>query len=206
MIYIDSHEPEFIKSGLRYFNIPLEIKDLPIGDYLIGNICIERKTWSDFIQSVYDKRLFKQAIDMSNNYDKNLFLVHDRKYVMSKLDSRTFRSALATLLVKFNISVLEITDNREIVPLLVDIYKSTIRTNKTLMPTIKYKKDRSLSEIREDVLCAIPGIGRSTAINMLSKMGSIANVINNLEEVLKKKCIGEKRYHYIKNIIWGSYE
>ena len=61
-IVVDEREK---KSGipdlLKEIGINLEIKTLPIGDYIVApETVVERKTISDLISSIFDGRLFDQ--------------------------------------------------------------------------------------------------------------------------------------------------
>jgi DNA excision repair protein ERCC-4 len=61
-IIVDEREK---KSGipelLRSVGINLEIKTLPIGDYIVApETVVERKSLSDLISSIFDGRLFDQ--------------------------------------------------------------------------------------------------------------------------------------------------
>ena len=40
-------------------NIPISFENLKIGDYIIGDIVIERKTSKDFIASIFNKEYLK---------------------------------------------------------------------------------------------------------------------------------------------------
>jgi len=62
-IVVDERER---KSGipdlLRAIGINIEMKTLPIGDYIVGpETVVERKSISDLVSSIFDGRLFDQA-------------------------------------------------------------------------------------------------------------------------------------------------
>ena len=60
-IIADVHEKNsLVIPTLIELGVEIEIKSLEIGDYLINNIAIERKTSSDFISSMLSKRLQEQ--------------------------------------------------------------------------------------------------------------------------------------------------
>jgi len=77
-IKIDSREDNS-KIGevlAREYGISVTREVLRIGDYIIDDkIVIERKTAIDFIQSVIDGRLFKQAAKMKQFFDFASFVV-----------------------------------------------------------------------------------------------------------------------------------
>ena len=68
-IVVDEREK---KSGipdlLRAVGINLEIKTLPIGDYIVASeTIVERKSVSDLISSIFDGRLFDQCNRLKEN-------------------------------------------------------------------------------------------------------------------------------------------
>ena len=79
-IIVDIHEKNSMiiaeLSGSE--EITLKIKHLKIGDYLIGNIIIERKTVGDFINSMINKRLMVQ-INQMKKYEKRLIIIEGKK-------------------------------------------------------------------------------------------------------------------------------
>src|SRR5690606_7701164 len=61
-ILVDHREPQSIVDLLRSCpNVRVEVTSLPVGDFVIGPIIVERKTVSDFEQSVMNGRLFDEA-------------------------------------------------------------------------------------------------------------------------------------------------
>ena len=78
-IQVDTREPDKIfnlcdKHGMNY-----EKTALPVGDFVKGNVVIERKTIPDFISSIRKGHLQKQLLQMEENYEK-VFLVISGKF------------------------------------------------------------------------------------------------------------------------------
>lgn len=68
-IYVDDREPKKMqKLALRTWE-DAEVVRLPSGDYVCGNIGIERKAAIDFSTSADDGRLERQAEDLVANYE-----------------------------------------------------------------------------------------------------------------------------------------
>jgi DNA excision repair protein ERCC-4 len=51
------------------------LKILEIGDYIIGDLIIERKTSKDFIASVFDGRIFQQANKITSYTNRAILLI-----------------------------------------------------------------------------------------------------------------------------------
>jgi len=63
-ITVDSREPKYIIEYIKNLGVMVEIEKLDIGDYLIGDVLIERKTLTDFLNSVRSRRLWEQLYQM----------------------------------------------------------------------------------------------------------------------------------------------
>ena len=76
-IVVDEREK---KSGipdlLKGLGINLEMKVLPVGDYIVGpETIIERKTISDLVSSIFDGRLFDQCDRLKEHYQFPILLI-----------------------------------------------------------------------------------------------------------------------------------
>jgi len=71
-IIVDERERKSgIPNLLKKVGINMEIKTLPIGDYIVApETVVERKSLHDFVSSVFDGRLFDQCLKMAFN-DRN---------------------------------------------------------------------------------------------------------------------------------------
>ena len=57
-------------------NTKIISKQLEIGDYILSkDVCVERKTIEDFVNSMIDGRLFTQLVNLRESYPKPLILV-----------------------------------------------------------------------------------------------------------------------------------
>jgi len=74
-ITIDTREKQsLIASYLIEKHQSIKFEKLDIADYLIGNTAIERKTFSDFISSMINKRLFQQLNEIKK-YPKHILII-----------------------------------------------------------------------------------------------------------------------------------
>lgn len=82
LITIDDREkPSGLVDLLTNSGIDVIVRRLPCCDYIINNeIFIERKTGKDFLVSILDGRLFRQARIMKNSLSRPLFLVEGNPF------------------------------------------------------------------------------------------------------------------------------
>ncbi|MEM4625420.1 MAG: ERCC4 domain-containing protein, partial [Candidatus Pacearchaeota archaeon] len=74
-IFIDNREKNsLVPSELINLGLEIEFKQLEVGDYLIGNTVIERKTINDFLSSMINKRMISQIENLKINENPLLIL------------------------------------------------------------------------------------------------------------------------------------
>ena len=84
-VKIDAREGKRIKQATLYFDkqgYQVSTSQMKYGDFVCGNCCIEYKTTRDFITSVQTKRVFRQAINMKNNFKHSYVFIeaeHDKR-------------------------------------------------------------------------------------------------------------------------------
>ena len=83
-VNIDAREGKRIKQATDYFDkqgYHVVTSQMKYGDFVCGNCCIEYKTTRDFINSVQTRRVFRQAINMKNNFKYSYVFIeaeHDK--------------------------------------------------------------------------------------------------------------------------------
>ncbi len=87
---------------------------LSVGDYLINEeICVERKTAEDFVQSILDTRLFKQCANLKKQHWRHIILIEGNPYkTRHDIDPNAIRGAIISVSVSWQIPVLFSKDTR----------------------------------------------------------------------------------------------
>lgn len=79
-IIIDTREQTRIPIAKTYYTnqgYTVVTEKLPIGDYLINDkVVFEFKTWSDFMSSITDNRLFNESISQIEEYSYHFVVIH----------------------------------------------------------------------------------------------------------------------------------
>lgn len=187
-IYVDSREPEKTFKTLSLLGYKVERKPLEIGDVLIGDFCIEIKTPNDFVGSMLSDRLWEQLYNLSN-YKRRLLLIKGSvNDLYNKSNISLFYTGLATAILSYQIPV--VTVNEEDLLLFFNAFiKKMNSLGEGLKPILIKKKNRTLNEKREDILCCLDGIGRKRAKEILSK-ASFKDLIRMSYSELRRLGIG----------------
>lgn len=79
VVIVDSNEATTarkIVKGLKDAGAVVKILPLERGDYIVSDVCVvERKTVSDFVQTLTQGRLFEQLITLKEAYEHPLLLL-----------------------------------------------------------------------------------------------------------------------------------
>ena len=203
-IVIDERER---KSGipklLRAIGVNVEVKTLPIGDYIVSHeTVVERKSIHDFISSIFDGRLFDQCNRLKENFKFPIILLEGN---VDEIESITenplvFYGALSTIAVDFKIPVIPTPNASHTAKLLVSLSSRKESIKGPLLK--KIKKSNNIQKQQLIVLCSLPGIGEKTAIRMLEKFGTPLKALSSsTKDLAKIPGLGESRAKKIKKML-----
>jgi len=185
------------------YNIKVLKEMLPVGDYIVNDeIVIERKTTSDFAQSIVDGRLFKQVAQMKKFFDSVLIIIEGYKIYEPKIDihPNAIKGALVSLTVRWRVPLLFSKNNEETASLLYLIGKQTLTKNE-----ISYRPGRRPKKQRKHqlyILQGLPQVGPKLAGKLLDYFGSVEKVITASEEELQKIAgLGKIKAQKIRNVV-----
>ena len=203
-IVIDERER---KSGipklLQAIGVNVEVKTLPIGDYIVSHeTVVERKSIHDFISSIFDGRLFDQCNRLKEHFKFPIILLEGN---VDEIESITenplvFYGALSTIAVDFKIPVIPTPNASHTAKLLVSLSSRKKSIKGPLLK--KIKKSNDIQKQQLIVLCSLPGIGEKTAIRMLEKFGTPLKALSSsTKDLAKIPGLGESRAKKIKKML-----
>ena len=203
-IVIDEREK---KSGipklLKAIGVNIELKTLPIGDYIVSHeTVVERKSINDLISSIFDGRLFDQCNRLKDHFQFPVILLEGN---VDEIESITenplvFYGALSTIAVDFKIPVIPTPNASHTAKLLVSLSSRKESIKGPLLK--KIKKSNDIQKQQLIVLCSLPGIGEKTAIRMLEKFGTPLKALSSsTKDLAKIPGLGESRAKKIKKML-----
>jgi len=203
-IIIDERER---KSGipdlLRAVGINIEMKTLPIGDYIVApETIVERKSIRDLVSSVFDGRLFDQCNRLKEHYQFPIILMEGNVDEINEITENPliFYGAVSTIALDFKIPIISTPSADHTAKLLVSLCS---RKEAPKGPFLKkIKKSNNVQKQQLTALSSLPGVGEKLSIRMLKKFGSPLRVFNaNLAELTKVEGLGAARAKKIKNML-----
>ncbi len=195
------------KSGipnlLKSVGMNLEMKTLPIGDYIVApETVVERKSIRDLMASVFDGRLYDQCTRLKEHFEHPIVLMEGNVDEIEEITENPliFYGALSTVVLDFKIPVIPTPSAAHTAKLLVSM---CLRTGIPKGPYLKkIKKSADLEKQQLSVLCSLPGIGEKFAVRMLAKFGTPLKVFSaTVAELAKVEGLGEARAKKIKKTL-----
>ena len=203
-IVVDEREKKSgIPNLLKSIGINLEIKTLPIGDYIVApETIVERKSISDLVSSVFDGRLFDQCNRMKENFQFPIIIIEGNTDKIEELVENpfVFYGAVSSVAIDFKIPIISTPNASHTAKLLVSMCS---RKDTTKGPFIKkIRKSDDVQKQQLSVLSSLPGVGEKIAIRMLEKFGTPLKVFSaSSTELSKISGLGELRAKKIKKML-----
>ncbi|MEM4648083.1 MAG: ERCC4 domain-containing protein [Candidatus Pacearchaeota archaeon] len=212
MIIADKREKNsLIISELKARGINVKEDILSVGDYIIGNIIIERKTISDFITSMINKRLIKQVINLKETEFENKLIIlegfdEEDIYGRGNLNDNAIRGMILSIILEHKIPIIFTKDYIDTTNFLEVLYKR-LKKKPREISLVSKPKFYTIYEQQEFIIESFPGIGKTLAREILKKFRTIKSFVNaNISELMSVKKLGEKKARKIKKILETEYK
>lgn len=197
-ILIESREPPDLINRVKNLGIPCEVIHFDIGDYIVGDIVIERKTIDNLLTSRSSGQLWDQLFNMKTSGQKGILAVTgDFPYSLRNVENFTLAKAnlfkqIASLKIicylSYGILLVHLPTVNDFTDLISNIWR---RANcESVAPTLK-KFDDPI-KIKASMLSAVPGIGGKAA-EYLAKNYLLLQLLNSTEEQISEIKINERR-------------
>jgi ERCC4-related helicase len=207
-IFADHREKGKVVNELSSLGAAVELKTLPIGDYLCSSrVAVEIKKVEDFVASIIDGRLLKQLSELKRAYERPVLIIEGESdiYTVRNVHPNAIRGMLATIAVSYNIPVLHARNHAETAGLLFAIARREQEKSGEDI-AVHATKPLTLQEQQEYIIASLPGVETTIAKSLLSEFGSVKKVVNaSAEELQKAELIGQKKAAEISRIVNAEY-
>ena len=108
LVFADSREGNSkVIRHLSEMEIDVKIQSMAVADYQVSDeVAIERKTAKDFVDSIVDKRLFKQARELSEEFKRLLMILEGDDLYSGMINPNAIRGSIASIALDFGISII----------------------------------------------------------------------------------------------------
>jgi Fanconi anemia group M protein len=212
VVYADHREQ---KSGvvkkLMDLGAKVVVRQLAVADYQVSDeIAVERKSVSDFLQSLMDGRLFRQAGMINENFSKPLIIVEgnfEELYYARDVNKKAVIGALSSLLLNYRIPVFPSADETETAEIVFGIAKREQEGKKTEIRLRVGRKGLTSAEKQRFVVESLPAVGPVLAKNLLREFGNIRKIANAEEkELTKVEKMGKVKAKQVREVFDREYK
>ncbi|MBU1501593.1 MAG: hypothetical protein KJ905_02355 [Nanoarchaeota archaeon] len=182
-------------SEIIALGMEVEFNQLKVADYLVKDVAIERKTVSDFISSMINRRLLNQLEELQQ-YPNRLLIIEgiDEQELYSNSENfsggmhpNSVRGFLLSIVLKYKVPIIFTRDGHDTAKFISVLAK---RKSKEISLNVG-KKTLDKKERLQFIIEGFPGIGPKSARKLLEKFKTLKAIANasegELEEILGKK-------------------
>jgi len=173
-VCVDSNEASVkreIVNYLRLVGCDVEVRSLPICDYVVSDRCgIERKNVQDFVSSLRDGRLFSQAKEIASVYERPVLVLEGhlpRVFKRSRMRPASIYGAMASLSLDYGFSIIPTGDADSTAVLVHRLaYREQTCENRPLQLR-SVRREMPAHEQQLFLLSGLPNIGVTLAEELL---------------------------------------
>lgn len=208
LVYADSREGNSkVIRFLSEMEVDVKVNAMSVGDYQISDeVAIERKTAKDFVDSIVDKRLFKQANQLREEFKRPLIILEGDDLYTGFINPNAIRGSIASIALDFGISIIPTRNAQDTAAM---IKRIAIREQNNEKTPIQIRTDRKPVNMWEQQLFiveSLPNIGPVNAKKLLEHFGTVSAIINASESDLQEvEGIGKKTAENIKKVVDSKY-
>ncbi len=197
--------------------LDIEVKQLETADFILetkdleGNIVtvgIEKKTQNDFINSIIDRRIIQQLMNLKEHFTKPLLVIEGEEniYTLRNFHPNAIRGMLAAIAIDFQVPIIYTKNFRDTASL-VEVIAKRLDQPKRHVSLLPKRVLPTLKEQQEYIIQSIPTVGPTLAKALLTEFKSVKGIVNANKEALQKvDKIGEKKASAIVDTLTKKYE
>ncbi len=209
-VYADSREKgSNIVKELVDIGMDVKMQSLVTADFIVSeDVGVERKSVSDFVDSIVDRRLLSQVHELKKNFRKPLLIIEGTEdiYSVRNVHQNAIRGMLATIAVSYGIPIIHTKHSKDTAELLKAIAKREQEKSEKEFGVRQERKPLTEDEQKEFIVESLPGIGPLVSKSLLKEFRSVKNIVNAEEEELTRvDKIGKKKAAEIKKVVEGDY-
>lgn len=206
-LIVDVHEPDDIVERLVELGVAIERRKIHPGDYVLGEVGIERKALHDFFGSLIRKRLFEQLRRLRDSYPVALMILEgDLAEISEFKNPGALFGALVAVEVDERVPILTTAD-REQTALLLSVFWKRHGRERSAYGLRHKPKELSLAQRQQFLVEGLPNVGETLARNLLEHFGSVRAVFAAArEDLVRVPKIGETKAAEIEKALTSPYE
>ncbi len=211
-VYVDQRERNSgIARKLSEMGAEIDIKQLEVADFVVSErVAVERKSITDFLQSIVDKRLMTQMSEMCRNFEVPILIIEGDActlFTERNIHPNAIRGAIASVAVNFGVPIIYTADSDDTAAFIYVLASREQEGKKREISLRGEKRAMSLSEWQRFIVESLPNVSAVLAKRLLEHFKSVEAVFGAQEKELQDvEGIGKKKAKRIREVIRSRYE
>jgi Fanconi anemia group M protein len=196
---------------LRKLGADVDAKQLPVADYICSDrVCVERKTISDFLQSVTDQRLFRQLENMTSSFERPVLLLEGSPEMLFSeraIHPNTIRGVLSSIAVDYKIPILWTSNTKETAEQVFWMASREQIIERRPLAVRCEKHMDTVQEAQEFLVAGLPQVNGVLSRRLLKEFGNVRRIFSaRPEQLMKVDGIGTDKAKKIHEVLNAQYE
>lgn len=188
----------------------IDRQQLKTADYICSErVCVERKTVPDFIQSVIDRRLFKQLSEMRECFENPLLILEGNPellFLERNVHPNMIRGVFASLAIDYKIPIIWTRNSEETANQIYWLAYREQARGKNLPVIRSPRRFQRVSDMQEFLISGLPSINSKLSRNLLMKFKTPKRVFAAKQErLMKVDGIGKEKAKKIWQLLNDEY-
>lgn len=208
IIFVDDREKKVL-NYLENKELNVRVNRLELADFLLSKqTAVERKTTSDFVNSIIDQRLFDQLKNIDDQFDNPILIIEGKDlYLHRDVHPNAIRGSLSSLALDYKIPVLWTSSSNETAEMLVSLLKREQKEKKREVAIRGEKAPKRDKDLQEYIVAGLPDTSNKLARRFLDKFGKVKDVFSASQTELQQvKGIGQVKSEKIWEILNKEYK
>ncbi len=210
-VFVDHRENNMVPAYIKECGADVILKQLRVADYICSDrVALEKKTVSDFLQSIINQRIFKQMEEIANSFERPLLILEgnqDFLFVERKIHPNTIRGVLSSIAIDYKVPILWTSNSRETAGMIYWIAKREQDHEKRGIQIRAKTKTETLQDQQEYIVAGLPHVSNVLSKRMLKEFKTVKKLFSAKPEKLQKvEGIGEEKAKKIWDILNKEYE
>jgi Fanconi anemia group M protein len=203
-IFVDHRENQMVPNYMKELGADVVLKQLLVADYICSDrVGVEKKTCSDFLQSIINQRIFKQMGEISDSFERPLLILEgnpEMLFLERQIHPNTVRGVISSIAIDYNVPIIWTSNSRETANMVYWIAKREQDHEKRGVQIRAKTRQETPEEQQEFVVAGLPNVSNVLSKRLLDHFGSVKKIFAaKQDKLMKVDGIGEEK----AKKIWG---
>ncbi len=209
-LIIDHREvPSGLVDELRLLDVEIDLQQLAVGDFVVSQrVGVERKSTSDFLQSLIDGRLLEQTKVLRETFERPVLILEGGEFYGKRdIHPNAIRGALASIAVDLGVPIVPTKDEQDTALFLATLARREQVQEFKEVALRRKLNGLSTAENQRFIVEGLPGVSAVLAKRLLEHFKTVSTVMCAPEKELQEvNGIGKLKARAIHDILTAQYE